>query len=196
MLEKIQALFYKLQVCFVFSGNDLVSVPFGFALWFAANAHFASQLSLHIFWSFNCYHADFNLGNSCICEIPFQCFLVRSFLIHEEIWVSFIHLIIEIQYWQTHISFFRAITFNYMMTVLKDIYHGREWSEMPKEDMIFIHKIAFVESISEATLQLILSCLILRSYGISNDAFSMFTQIFSFVTSLLSIVFAFKSVSN
>ena len=95
-----------------------------------------------------------------------------------------------------YFSSFRAITFNYMKTVIKDIYYGRKWSEMPKDDLIFMKKIAFIESISEATLQLILSCLILRSYGISNDGFSMFTQIFSFTTSLLSMVFSFKSVSS
>ena len=83
-----------------------------------------------------------------------------------------------------------------MIVILKDIYHGREWSEMPRDDMIFMKKVAFIESISESTLQLILSCLILRSYGTSSDPFSLAVQIFSFVTSLLSIVTSFGSVST
>ena len=83
-----------------------------------------------------------------------------------------------------------------MIMVMKDIYHGREWSEMPKDEMIFMKKVAFVESISESTLQLIVSCLVLRSYGMSTDPFSLTVQITSFVMSFVSIVTCFGSVSR
>ena len=88
------------------------------------------------------------------------------------------------------------INLNYMIVILKDIYHGREWSEMSRDEMLFVTKVAFIESISESTLQLIISCLVLRSYGIGNDALSLFSQIFSFSTSLISIVVSFGSVST
>ena len=82
-----------------------------------------------------------------------------------------------------------------MITISKDISDGREWSEMPQEEMTFVKKVAFMESISESTLQLIISCLVLRSYGTSSDAYSLAVQIFSFVMSLISIVTSFGSVS-
>ena len=94
------------------------------------------------------------------------------------------------------VSFFRMINLKYMRVILKDIYHGREWSEMSRDEMLFVTKVAFIESISESTLQLIISCLVLRSYGIGTDTFSLSSQIFSFSTSLISIVVSFGSVST
>ena len=93
-----------------------------------------------------------------------------------------------------NVSFFRMINLKYMLVILRDIYHGREWSEMSRDEMIFVDKVAFIESISESTLQLIISCLVLRSYGIGTDTLSLFSQIFSFSTSLISIVVSFGSV--
>ena len=94
------------------------------------------------------------------------------------------------------VLFSRMINLRYMLVILRDIYHGHEWSEMSRDEMFFVTKVAFIESISESTLQLIISCLVLRSYGIGTDALSLFSQIFSFSTSLISIVVSFGSVST
>lgn len=67
--------------------------------------------------------------------------------------------------------------------------------EMPKEDVDFIKRISFMESITESVLQLCLSCLILRAYGISSQLTAMVSQCLSFGSSLLSIVVEFGSVS-
>ena len=53
----------------------------------------------------------------------------------------------------------------------------------------------FMESITESVLQLCLSCLILRAYGISSQLTAMVSQCLSFGSSLLSIVVEFGSVS-
>ena len=90
---------------------------------------------------------------------------------------------------------FRYLTFKYMLGIIEDIREGKEWREMPEEDQVFIEKIAFMESISEASLQLILSCLLLRSYGIGSDTYSLIVQILSFCSSILTMVISFGSVS-
>ena len=86
--------------------------------------------------------------------------------------------------------------FNHMKAIVVAIYRGHRIPEMSKEDKEFVQKVAFMEAITEATAQLILSCLVLRSYGINPDPFSMVIQIVSMMMSLLSIVFAFGNVSK
>ena len=75
------------------------------------------------------------------------------------------------------------------------ICNGNDLPELPKEEKIFNEKIKFMEAISESTLQLCLSCIVLRAYGVSPDTGSMVSQVISFVTSLASICTAFASVS-
>ena len=86
--------------------------------------------------------------------------------------------------------------FIHMKTIIVAIYRGHRIPEMSEEDKEFVQKVAFMEAITEATAQLILSCLVLRSYGINPDPFSMVIQIVSMVMSLLSIIFAFGNVSK
>ena len=90
---------------------------------------------------------------------------------------------------------FREALFKHMKALVIAIRNGQRLPMMSKEDNEFVQKVAFMESITESTAQLILSCLVLRSYGISPDTYSMMVQILSMVMSLLSIVFAFGSVS-
>ena len=86
--------------------------------------------------------------------------------------------------------------FNHMKAIISAIFRGQRMPAMSKDEKEFVEKVAFMESITEATAQLILSCLVLRSYGIPPDPFSMTVQILSMVMSLLSIVFAFGNVSK
>ena len=86
--------------------------------------------------------------------------------------------------------------FNHMKAIVIAIFRGQRLPVMSKSDKEFVEKVAFMESITEATAQLILSCLVLRSYGIPPDPFSMTVQILSMVMSLLSTVFAFGNVST
>ena len=74
------------------------------------------------------------------------------------------------------------------------IYNGKRLPIMSKEDKEFVSKVSFMEAITEATAQLILSCIVLRAFGIGTDTFSMGSQIFSLLMSLISIVFAFGNV--
>ena len=90
---------------------------------------------------------------------------------------------------------FREALFKHMKAVAIALYNGQRLPVMSKEDNEFVQKVAFMESITESTAQLILSCLVLRSYGISPDTYSMVVQILTMVMSLLSIVFAFGNVS-
>lgn len=76
------------------------------------------------------------------------------------------------------------------------IYKGKPLPVMSRENKEFVDKVSFMEAITEATAQLILSCLVLRSFGIGTDSFSMCTQTFSMLMSLISIVFAFGNVRN
>lgn len=81
-----------------------------------------------------------------------------------------------------------------MIEIVKDIYHGRPWTEMSKADRTFLHKVQFMGSVSKETSLLMLQCLILRSYGISPDNYSYYVQVFNIIKSVRSIVFAFRSV--
>ena len=90
----------------------------------------------------------------------------------------------------------REILFNHAKAIVIAIYNRQPIPEMAKTDKEFVQKVSFIEAITEATAQLILSCLVLRSYGISSDTYSMVSQIFSMVMSLVSIVFAFGTVST
>ena len=95
---------------------------------------------------------------------------------------------------KTHF-FDREILFKHTKATVIAIYKRQPLPEMSKPDKEFVQKVSFIEAITEATAQLILSCLVLRSYGISSDTYSMVSQIFSMVMSLVSIVFAFGTVS-
>ena len=51
------------------------------------------------------------------------------------------------------------------------IYKMEELPEESKEDIIFVHQVVFLESLSESILQIATSCIKLRQYGISTDYF-------------------------
>ena len=64
------------------------------------------------------------------------------------------------------------------------------------QDSTYSKNISFMESVAEALPQTILSALVLRSYGLSTDGRTRFSQIFSIICSFLSMIFAFGLVSN
>ena len=76
---------------------------------------------------------------------------------------------------------------------LKRIWKDEE-PEETEEEKIYGHCISFFEATTESLLQLCLTCIILREYGLSNNAFDKFMQVLGLFTSFFSICFAFAKV--
>ena len=74
------------------------------------------------------------------------------------------------------------------------IYRMEELPEESKEEMIFGHQVVFLEALSESILQICMSCIKLRRYGISTDYFEAFMQMSGLLTSIISICLAFSKV--
>ena len=74
------------------------------------------------------------------------------------------------------------------------IYKMEELPEESKEDTIFGHQVVFLEALSESILQIGMSCIKLRRYGISTDYFEAFMQMSGLLTSIISICLAFSKV--
>ena len=66
---------------------------------------------------------------------------------------------------------------------------------MDKKAKEFNHKVAFMEAITEAPLQLCLSLLVVREYGISAVPGTKILQLTSLLTSSFSICLAYLMVS-
>ena len=73
------------------------------------------------------------------------------------------------------------------------IYKDEELPMESEEHKIFCHQITFMEALSESILQLCLSCLVIREFGL--NPFSAFRQLSSLISSLVSTVLAFSKVS-
>ena len=71
---------------------------------------------------------------------------------------------------------------------------GELLPETPLRETIYTHHISFVHATSESILQLCLSCLILREFGLSISNFDRFIQISGLIASLLSLCLAFAKV--
>ena len=67
--------------------------------------------------------------------------------------------------------------------------------EEPKQDAKIRKSVSFMVTISESIPQLLMSCLVLRSYGMSVAFVTQIFQILSIVTSSISPCFAFALVS-
>ena len=74
------------------------------------------------------------------------------------------------------------------------IWHGDRPPEATDEVKNFTHTIEFLEIMTESVFQLCLSCMVLREYGLSSDAFESFTQLSGLCFSLLSICITFSQV--
>ena len=77
---------------------------------------------------------------------------------------------------------------------IQQIWQGKILPETFKDEDIYAHHITFIEATSESILQLALSCLIIREYGISKNFWERSITISSFVTSLISVCFACAEV--
>ena len=75
-----------------------------------------------------------------------------------------------------------------------DMIRSRTILEMPPDEEIFNKNISFMESITEAIPQSILSTIILRAYGLSTNSTTRASQVFSITTSSLSMLLAFGLV--
>ena len=75
------------------------------------------------------------------------------------------------------------------------IKNGKTLPQESEEELIYAHYVQFIESLTESLLQLCLSLLVLREYGISPNAFNGFMQLSGLLTSLLSVCVSFSKVS-
>ena len=83
----------------------------------------------------------------------------------------------------------------YIAKILSAIRRRKPLPQMSAEDEVYNKNISFMESISEAIPQLILSSIVLRSYGLSSEPRTLASQIFSISSSFLSLLLAFGLVS-
>ena len=70
-----------------------------------------------------------------------------------------------------------------------------ELPEEPTTTKTFAYQIVFLETTSESVLQLCLSCLVIRQFGLSVNSTERFIQVTGLVSSLLSICISFGQVS-
>ena len=75
------------------------------------------------------------------------------------------------------------------------IISGKELPEEPNTTKTFANQIVFLEATSESMLQLCLSCLVIRQFGLSLDSTERFIQVTGLFSSLLSICVSFGQVS-
>ena len=84
------------------------------------------------------------------------------------------------------------------LTMIKNnfaaIFRMEELAEESEEDKIFGHQIVFLEALSESILQICMSCVKLRQYGISTNYFEAFMQTSGLLTSIISTCIAFSKV--
>ena len=76
------------------------------------------------------------------------------------------------------------------------IWQGEELPEEPERERRYAHGVKYFETVTESVLQLCLSCLILREFGLSNAGFQAFNQLSGIFSSLLSIVLLFAKVGT
>ena len=75
------------------------------------------------------------------------------------------------------------------------ILNGDELPEEPNTTKTFAYQIVFLETMSESVLQLCLSCLVIRQFGLSVNSNERFVQITGLVSSLMCICISFGQVS-
>ena len=84
----------------------------------------------------------------------------------------------------------------YIAKLLTAISQRKPLPQMSARDEVFNKNISFMESISEAIPQLILSSIVLHSYGLSSEPRTLASQTFSIVSSFLSLLLAFGLVRS
>ena len=84
--------------------------------------------------------------------------------------------------------------FNQMKANTVAIWRGEELPEQNEKDKLYGHCIIFFETMSESLMQLCLSTLVLREFGLSPDRFEASNQISGLFSSLFSIILLFAKV--
>ena len=83
---------------------------------------------------------------------------------------------------------------NHMKRNFRSIYNGQELPEEPEEEKRYGHYVSFFEATTESVLQLSISCLLLREFGLSPNDYDRFNQLSGLGSSLMSIVLLFSKV--
>ena len=83
---------------------------------------------------------------------------------------------------------------NHMKRNIRSICKGQEIPEVSEEEKRYGHCISFFEATTESILQLSISCLLLREFGLSPNDFDRFNQLSGLGSSLMSIVLLFSKV--
>ena len=84
-----------------------------------------------------------------------------------------------------------------MKESMKATLKGERAPEENKQVLIYQHHVTFTEVISESMPQVALHCLVLSEYGLDmTSPWSVFSQLSSLVTSLISLCLAFGKVSH
>jgi hypothetical protein len=76
------------------------------------------------------------------------------------------------------------------------IWRNEELPEETEREQRYAHSVKFFETVTESVLQLCLSCLILREFGLSSAGFQAFNQLSGIFSSLVSIVLLFAKVGT
>ena len=76
------------------------------------------------------------------------------------------------------------------------IWKGEDLPEESEREKQYAHGVKFFETVTESVLQLCLSCLILREFGLSNAGFQAFNQLSGIFSSLVSIILLFAKVGT
>ena len=74
------------------------------------------------------------------------------------------------------------------------IWKSEELPEQPENDKLYGHCIIFFETMTESLMQLCLSTLVLREFGLSPNRFEASNQISGLLSSLISIILLFAKV--
>ena len=86
--------------------------------------------------------------------------------------------------------------FRHMKRNMLAICKGCDIPESPAEEKRHTHAVMFMEAISESMLQLSLSCLLIREFGLSSNGYEKFNQLSGLCSSLMSMVLLFAKVRH
>ena len=86
--------------------------------------------------------------------------------------------------------------FRHMKRNMQAIWQGCDLPDESAQEKRHTHAVMFIEAISESMLQLSLSCLLIREFGLSENKYEKFNQISGLFSSLMSMVLLFAKVRH
>ena len=177
------------------SHDIMVALSHGFVLWFVFCNKLVYELPYQILHHLRVNHDIFLHYYNHLREIRIQQNMVQCNEISLGIWVSRNELYFLLVFLRKFLLWFRHNSWEHLQRCCIAISKGRPIPKMDPKAKEFNHKVAFMEAITEATLQLCLSCLVLREYGISSVPHTKILQLTSLISSTVSICYAFVMVS-